>query len=630
MDPPYAGTSDSVRDLHRQLIVSDNNDEKLNRAQTFDDLSCSRNLRLYPEMGTASSLAIPGGFRRAHLAPTLTTAASYAATPLVVHLSVLDRKTSMMTSDVVQELDDGTVLRYQSRDFRIGRPPQVLRDPSSHQLSRLNNEQPVRRRRLQICGVRPRSLPYWAAVNFGIGAILFTEGSVAWMLPGVGDEEHGTPSWLAADTVAYPYFFGAVCFTIGCYLALVVVTNANLEEEVRQRAVASQGAMSAAAAATPAVSPAHVESATSAACPPSGEAPAPAHPASPVGPASRSAACARTASFAALPLQGSAHRQSAVRRLSGARRTSRAGSGTLGRRRTPSARSEDDGCNQHAAAATEDSSNSLPPPPQPAARLRWWAFQPHSLLYWGALVQFAAALLFNIACGAGLPRMLSSPASSPLHHYVLQLGWIWLPSVAGSMGFVFASHVYLMEVTHACSPCVVPEAGASLGYSACVLNLFGSYCFLVASLFYFARPAPRGATQQREALVVADAAVRTTRLPSVSVSSVEAAPGWAFEASEWGVRLPFLVGSLCFLVASALSIIEVLNAEPEADAKSQRTEDLAETVAEVDHDEATRAPTTTSCHCEHDQDAAAASDAGHAVGAEASSAQPPQAEHRRT
>ena len=96
--------------------------------------------------------------------------------------------------------------------------------------------------------------------TFLCGAILFTEGSFAWMAPAIGDSAHGAPLWevqsltaptccplagsaaplsllllahhllspagQAQATVTYPYFIGSTFFLIGTYLAFVEVSHA--------------------------------------------------------------------------------------------------------------------------------------------------------------------------------------------------------------------------------------------------------------------------------------------------------------------------------------------------------------------------------------------------------------------
>ena len=153
----------------------------------------------------------------------------------------------LLTSDVVQERADGLALRYESRSYRLGLPPVVLREPSillpptpnatphdasyASASSRLQQQPPATKAgggvsaapsTLKVCGVR-NTVPYWSAASFLAGSLLFIEGSFAWMIPQLGDEAHGASHTAAELTVAWPYFVGSVFFTIGCYLAWVEV-----------------------------------------------------------------------------------------------------------------------------------------------------------------------------------------------------------------------------------------------------------------------------------------------------------------------------------------------------------------------------------------------------------------------
>lgn len=218
----WQSTDATVRDLHRAILPTD---EKISLSQSTDELRLAERHRLYPDVGTASQTAQPGGFRRAHLKTVREEIGQeltgYAATPLVSHLNP-QRRGPMLTGATITLLD-GTEVRFRSRAFRKGRMPQVLHLPDGSSPEAL----------YERCHVwRPRSIPFWGATTFLIGAILFTEGSIAWMLPGVGDEAHGADPLLAEATVALPYFIGSLWFGAGCYLGFVEVINANLQEEL--------------------------------------------------------------------------------------------------------------------------------------------------------------------------------------------------------------------------------------------------------------------------------------------------------------------------------------------------------------------------------------------------------------
>ena len=78
--------------------------------------------------------------------------------------------------------------------------------------------------------------------------------------------------------------------------------------------------------------------------------------------------------------------------------------------------------------------------------------------------------------------------------------------------------------------CRRPPERLSLGYGVAALNLCGSVLFLVASCFYFAQVPPWDEPRK-----------------------------WEWYASEWGVRFPFLLGSIAFTVGAVLGMKEALS-----------------------------------------------------------------------
>lgn len=199
-------------------------------------------------------------------------------------------------------------------------------------------------------------------------------------------------------------------------------------------------------------------------------------------------------------------------------------------------------------AARRDS-NSVPLPP-----IRWWAFQPESLVYWGALVQLVGAIAFQVACTAPLPlpgNHSHTPHHTPLEDYLHDAELTWAPSVVGSLAFTFASYAYLVEATHAYNPLCTPPDGFTLGYGVCVGNLLGSSLFTVASLCYFVRETP--------ARPFAPPSNGTHPAAAPPSPPPPPAPLWEFEVSEWAVRFTYAIGSACFLVAALASLVEVIN-----------------------------------------------------------------------
>ena len=593
----WATTNEAARDLHRTLLEEAGapRPQVLSSSQSAVDLG-SHEL-LYPGVGTASQLARPGGFRRAFVGGSST----YAQRPLVAHITRPQATTPGLTGFASQTMADGRVVYYESRGFRIGHLPVLRRGPSQLPEAGDDDVPP-----LVLCAIRPRSLPYWTAVNFLLGSILFTFGSFSWMLPDVGDTEHGAPAWASALTVSWPFFIGSLYFTVGCYLALVVAINANLHEELRKRVegrVAPERASNAASTAllpTAATASVADAAATDAAATDAAATDAAATGAAATGAATNATVTAAANGAAASPqvrdtppaesLHASArspskapsaeltaeitaregrsdavaidNRPVAINRppdldleaelalpLDGSLHSR--GSSARRQRRLASSRGE-------AVDETEiEAALKLVPTDRccHTRRIRWWAYQPFSAMYWGVVAQLTGSLLFNVACAAGLPGVLPD-GFAPLESYLIEAGLEWAPSVVGSSGFVLASYVYLAEVTHSYHPCALPKE-RSVGYAVCVLNLVGSLLFLVASLCYFARPVPpsHAPGPGNRTSAIADASSTNT---------------WEWEVSEWGVRFTFGVGSGCFLLGAVGAIAEVLNdADPLAILRSR-------------------------------------------------------------
>mmetsp|Transcript_54031 Transcript_54031/g.124381 ORF Transcript_54031/g.124381 Transcript_54031/m.124381 type:complete len:435 (-) Transcript_54031:379-1683(-) len=427
----WAARCDAVRDLHRSLLPSA---EQHPLAQTLPDLRIADESRIAPEVGSASILAQPGGFRREHIQAELPPGKElhqYAATPLNVHLTRDGFMQRFLVTGVTQELGDGTKLLYESRPYRRGRLPKILR------LSTGLPPEPLPPT-LKLCGFRPRSVPYWTSVTFLCGALFFTAGSVAWMIPAVGDGAHGAPQWEAQLTVTDTYLVGAVFFVVGCYAGFVEVINANLTEEVHSST----------------------------------------EPLNPIG---------------------SVHARS-VRERGGS-----------------FSRSE-------AQLEAWSKSTHMQPETWPGwlLSLHWWRFQPNSLLWWGALVQLLSAGIFLLACVAGLPGVLQGGRDAEVY-------LVFIPSLIGSIGFVFASWVYLFEVTSSPNP-LLPPRTLSVGYFIALLNLAGSGLYTVASGCYF-----------------------------YPESESEGEYDTAYYVSEWGVRFGYAIGSLCFVSSALLAFPEILS-----------------------------------------------------------------------
>jgi hypothetical protein len=122
----WQGADETVRDLARAMIPGTN---AQCTSHTVDDLRLQPRYQAAPDVGRASDLAQPGGFRRVHVLESgagAGAAAEYARQPLVTTLLKQGRTGSFVT-DLVQLLEDGSAVRFESRPYRRGRKPVPVR-----------------------------------------------------------------------------------------------------------------------------------------------------------------------------------------------------------------------------------------------------------------------------------------------------------------------------------------------------------------------------------------------------------------------------------------------------------------------------------------------------------------------
>ena len=149
--------------------------------------------------------------------------------------------------------------------------------------------------------------------------------------------------------------------------------------------------------------------------------------------------------------------------------------------------------------------------PTRSATRRGWAWKPRNAGYLSGLIQFVGTLLFNLDTG---DAMLSG------------LGWrgedllIWVPNMAGSLCFLAASYLALMEISHGWESFQPRQ----VAWWVVIVNLGGSVAFLIAAVYGFFPPPP--------------------------------ATGGAWTANLWT-----LIGALCFFGASYLMIPELFDAD---------------------------------------------------------------------
>jgi hypothetical protein len=142
---------------------------------------------------------------------------------------------------------------------------------------------------------------------------------------------------------------------------------------------------------------------------------------------------------------------------------------------------------------------------------RWLAWKPHNAGYSASFIQFVGTLLFNVNTADAMLSQLSRRQAELL---------IWAPDVLGSICFLVASYLALVEVSHRFWS-LQPD---QLSWWIVIINLLGSVAFMSAAAFSFILPSGGGAE-------------------------------WL-----WGANFFTLLGAICFFVASYLMIPELFGA----------------------------------------------------------------------
>jgi hypothetical protein len=150
---------------------------------------------------------------------------------------------------------------------------------------------------------------------------------------------------------------------------------------------------------------------------------------------------------------------------------------------------------------------------------RWFAWKPHNAGYSASLIQFVGTLLFNFNTADAMIAGLTWVEEDIL---------IWSPDAIGSICFLVASYLALIEVSHR----FWSFQPRQLSWWIVLLNLLGSFAFMLAAVFSFFLP---------------------------STGDAE----WL-----WGANFFTLLGAVCFLVASYLMIPELFGAGSAFDTSS--------------------------------------------------------------
>lgn len=143
---------------------------------------------------------------------------------------------------------------------------------------------------------------------------------------------------------------------------------------------------------------------------------------------------------------------------------------------------------------------------------RWFSWKPRNAGYSASLVQFVGTLLFNFNTGDAMIAGLAWSAEDLL---------VWAPDVIGSICFLVASYLALVEVSHR----LWSWQPRQLSWWIVMLNLLGSIAFMIAAVFGFLVPSSGNAE-------------------------------WL-----WGANFFTLIGAVCFLLASYLLIPELFGAD---------------------------------------------------------------------
>lgn len=142
---------------------------------------------------------------------------------------------------------------------------------------------------------------------------------------------------------------------------------------------------------------------------------------------------------------------------------------------------------------------------------RWFAWKPHNAGFCASLIQLIGTFLFNANTADAMLSGLTSAQEKSL---------IWIPDFVGSVCFLLAGYLVLIEVGHR----FWSYQYRKVSWWIAMINMLGSIAFMLSALFGFFVPGS---------------------------NSVE----WA-----WGANFSTLFGASCFLLASYLLIPELFGA----------------------------------------------------------------------
>ena len=114
-------------------------------------------------------------------------------------------------------------------------------------------------------------------------------------------------------------------------------------------------------------------------------------------------------------------------------------------------------------------------------RWRWFAWKPHNAGYMASLIQFAGTLLFNFNTADSMIESLG---------WVEQDILIWAPDMIGSVCFLVASYLAMIEISHG----FWSFEPRQISWWIAIINLTGCVGFQLSAVISFYPPHPGGDT----------------------------------------------------------------------------------------------------------------------------------------
>ncbi len=143
------------------------------------------------------------------------------------------------------------------------------------------------------------------------------------------------------------------------------------------------------------------------------------------------------------------------------------------------------------------------------SRLNWLAWEHHNWAWWLNTLQLIGALVFFMACAAGMLL--------PIHYTFDENAWFWMPQMIGAVFFLASSVMALLEVQDR----PWKPAWNKIGWHSALFNAIGAIGFFLCAYF----------------------------------GAIDCGP----DAKFWGSNVSTLWGSAAFLISSYLMMLEAVN-----------------------------------------------------------------------